>query len=468
MTLRQLPLEETLASLPPEWPEDPMPEIRAAIEERGEKTVVIDDDPMGTQTVANVSVLTEWPVKSIAEELGNDLRGTFLLTNSRSMPAAEAVAVVSEAGRNVRTAAKQTGKNVVVISRSDSTLRGHYPMEIDALAKVFGQTSAIHIVTPFFLEGGRYTIDDIHYVAEGNELTPAGRTEFAQDSVFGYRSSNVREWVEEKTGGRTPASQVATVSLEDIRIGGPDRVAERLLSLGDVRACFPNAVSMRDIEVFALGVVRAEEHGARFVYRSAASFVQARGGLESRPLLTASYLDSSVDGAGLIVVGSHVHRSTSQLEHLLNRTDVTPVEIDASRLLNDARTSEIDRAVNAVEIGLKRDEDVVVFTSRELITGNSTMANMEVGRRVSTGVVEVIARVKTRPRYFIAKGGITSCDLATQALGVKRAMCIGQILPGVPVWKFGPESRYPGLKYVAFPGNTGGQTALAEAVAKLG
>ena len=294
MALPQLPLQETLANLPREWPEDPSPAIRAAIEKRGEKTVVIDDDPMGTQTVANVSLLTEWPADAIAHELQNDHRGVFLLTNSRSMPRGEAVDSVTLAGRNLREAVESTGENTIVISRIDSTLRGHYPDEVNALTDVFDRPSARHIIAPFFFQGGRYTIGDVHYLANGDRLIPVGRTEFARDAAFGYTSSNVREWVEEKTSGQVSAAQVATVSLDDIRTGGPHRVAERLLEMRDARVCFPNAASMRDIEVFTLGTMLAEEQGGQFFYRSSASFLQVRGGLESRPLLSSNDLRAEV------------------------------------------------------------------------------------------------------------------------------------------------------------------------------
>ena len=76
-------------------------------------------------------------------------------------------------------------------------------------------------------------------------------------------------------------------------------------------------------------------------------------------------------------------------------------------------------------------------------------------------------RLEVRPRYLIAKGGITSSDLATKGLGVKRARVLGQILPGVPVWELGPETKFPGLPYVVFPGNVGGPEALQDAVQKL-
>ena len=468
MALPQLPLHETLANLPPEWPEDPTEAIRAAIEKRGEKAVVIDDDPMGTQSVANVSLLTEWPVNAIADELQNGLRGVFLLTNSRSMPVREAVDTVSRAGRNLRAAMERTGENPIVISRIDSTLRGHYPAELDALTEVFGRPSALHIIVPFFFQGGRYTINDIHYLAEDDRLTPVGQTEFALDAAFGYTSSNVREWVEEKTKGRIPAGQVATVSLEDIRVGGPVRVAERLLSRGDARVCFPNAASMRDIEVFTLGAMIAEEQGAQFFYRSSASFLQIRGGLESRSLLTASDLGAVGDGGGLIVVGSHVTVSTDQVAHLLELQEVVGIEVAVANLIDQAtKSAEIARVSEMMNDGLQRGLDVAVFTSRESLLTLGGDASLLAGGRISSGLADIIRRVETRPRYLIAKGGITSYDIATRALDVKRAMCIGQVLPGVPVWELGESSRFPGLKFVAFPGNLGDPDWLSEVVVKL-
>ena len=468
MVLPQLPLQETLAGLPPEWPEDPAPTIRAAIAGRGEKAVVIDDDPMGTQSVANVALLAEWPVPAIVDELRNGLRGVFLLTNSRSMPLGEAVDTVSRAGRNLRDALARAGESPVVISRIDSTLRGHYPAEADALAEVFGRESALQVVVPFFFQGGRYTIDDVHYLAQGDRLTPVGRTEFARDAAFGYRSSNVREWVEEKTNGRIPAAQVAAVSLEDIRVGGPERVAERLLEMRGVRVCFPNAASMRDIEVFALGTILAEERGARFFFRSSASFLQVRGGLESRPLLAAADLEGAEGDGGLIVVGSHVNVSTNQVAHLLERQEVVGVEVSVENLLDEAtRSEEIARVAETMNGGLRRGLDVAVFTSREPFLTLGGDASLLAGSRISSGLADIIRQISTPPRYLIAKGGITSYDVATRSLDVKRATCIGQMLPGVPVWELGESSKFPGLKYVAFPGNLGEPDWLSQAVAKL-
>jgi len=92
---------------------------------------------------------------------------------------------------------------------------------------------------------------------------------------------------------------------------------------------------------------------------------------------------------------------------------------------------------------------------------------LDIGRRVSDALIAIVQGLAVTPRYLIAKGGITSSDTATHGLGVRRAVVLGQAIPGVPVWQLGAESKYPGLGYVVFPGNVGADTALADLVARL-
>ncbi len=464
---RQL-LADVLHRLPPAWVDDPRSAIRAARRERPEKVVVLDDDPTGTQTVHGIPVLTAWSVEALRTELSNDLPACFLLTNSRSLSLAEAQALNTTIGHNLQEAARDVARRFVVVSRSDSTLRGHFPGELEALAEALAQDFDAWLLIPFFQEGGRYTIDDVHYVAEGEWLVPAADTEFARDAVFGYQSSDLRQWVAEKTGGRIPAQTVASVSLEDIRRGGPQQVMTRLMALTHGCVCVVNAAHQRDLEVFVQGLLAAEAHGRRFLYRTAASFVPIRADIAPRPLLSPAELAMPASGGGLIIVGSHVPRSSSQLAALQSQPDVVSVEVQVQALLAEAQyDTEVARVTQEIEQALRRDTDVVLFTSRALITGADAPSTLAIGQRVSAGLVAVVRALATRPRYLLAKGGITSSDIATQGLGVKRAMVLGQILPGVPVWQLGPETRYPGLGYIVFPGNVGGPQALAEVVLGL-
>jgi uncharacterized protein YgbK (DUF1537 family) len=465
---QRLPLAATLAALPPEWPEHLLPAIRARRRASGQALVVVDDDPTGTQTVHDVPVLTEWSTGALRAELaGLSPDGTFyLLSNSRSLPAEAACALNAEIGRNLALAARQAGRRLAVISRSDSTLRGHFPAETDALTEALGSGPDATLLIPAFVAGGRYTIGDVHYVAESDELVPAGQTEFARDAAFGYASSNLRAWVAEKSGGLMAAEEVASITLEEVRRGGPVALVDRLLGLRRGAVAVVNAASERDLEVVALAALQAEAAGRRFLYRTAASFVRVRAGLSARPLLQAEALDLPA-GGGLIVAGSYVPKSTAQI-HALRATRLVSHEVDVRALLADNERAEaIERAARAADESLAAGEDTLIVTSRELVTGTEAVASLDIGCRISAALVEMVKRVATRPRYMLAKGGITASDLATQALGVRRAWVLGQVYPGVPVWHLGTESRWPGLAYIVFPGNVGDARTLADMVAFL-
>jgi uncharacterized protein YgbK (DUF1537 family) len=203
---------EIFASLPLPWLVDLKPAIQAAVAaDARHKLVVLDDDPTGTQTVHGIPVLTEWSVENLRNEFENDLSCFYILTNSRSIPEESAKALNLEIATNLRAAAGNEHR-FTVVSRSDSTLRGHYPAETDVLEEALGPFDATLLI-PYFEAGGRYTIDDVHYVAEGEDLVPASATPFARDAAFGYHNSDLKAWVAEKTSGRVGAENVASLSL---------------------------------------------------------------------------------------------------------------------------------------------------------------------------------------------------------------------------------------------------------------
>jgi uncharacterized protein YgbK (DUF1537 family) len=222
------------------------------------------------------------------------------------------------------------------------------------------------------------------------------------------------------------------------------------------------------LQVFVLGLLAAEAQGKTFLYRTAASFVQVRAGITPRTLLTAAELNLPASGGGLTVVGSYVPKTTGQLGELLALPEVASYELRVTSILDDRQQAqELQRAVDAVEQALRADQDVVIYTSRDLVTGEGATASLAIGQRVSDSLVAIVRSLHVQPRYLLAKGGITSSDVATKGLNVKRATVLGQILPGVPVWRTGAESRLPGLVYIVFPGNVGDNAALAQAVQAL-
>ncbi|MDX2452633.1 four-carbon acid sugar kinase family protein [Desulfosarcina sp.] len=461
--------EACLAALPPDWPEELLPRIQARVRASRRKIVILDDDPTGTQTVHGLPVLTTWSVQTLKRALLTPGPGFFILTNSRSLDRTGACVLAMEIGINLQTAAELAGIATAVISRSDSTLRGHFPHEVDAVAKAMGTDARPYLILPFFPEGGRFTINNVHYVAEEEHLVPAAMTAYAKDAAFGFSSSNLKEWVAEKTAGRIPAETITAITLDDIRKGGPERVGAILAGVTDRAACIVNAVSYRDVEVLVAGLFMAGERGRQFLYRTAAAFVRVMTGIKPRAdFLSRAELVADTRIGGLFVVGSYVPKTTAQVEALLEQTDIAPVEVKVANLLSaGGKEAEIEAAAALANTQLEQGRDVVLFTSRAIVTGADAKTSLDIGQVVSDSLIRIIQTVRHQPRYLVAKGGITSSDVATRGLHVRQAMIVGQIMPGVPVWQLESESRYPGMSYIVFPGNVGDDNALVAIQKKL-
>lgn len=464
--MSRIQLSKTLENLPAEWPKDPVPEIQTCLQENKEKLVVIDDDPTGSQTVHNIPILTQWDTDTLRGELQNDLAAFYILTNTRGMPLEEAWAINAEIGRNLHQVAQETSRRIRIVSRSDSTMRGHFPGEVEALAEGLQIDFDAWLIIPTLIGGGRYTIGDVHYVAEGDWLTPVGESPYARDATFGYRSSNLKEWVEEKTNGRVTSGEVQSISLEEIRVGGPVTVQKHLLDLPKGNICIVNATSLRDLEVLTLSILQAEKQGRQFIYRTGPSFVPVRIGMQPYPLLTHDQLPLETSKAGgLIVVGSYVPNTSRQVEFLRQQDLVCSLEVNVEDLIaTERRDMEIHRIAQVVNQKLSEGEDILVFTSRTLISAEDAHKSLLIGQSVSSGMIQILREITVRPRYVLAKGGITSSDVATEWLGVRRAMVLGQLARGISVWQLGPESRYNGMMYIVFPGNVGKPEGLAEVV----
>jgi uncharacterized protein YgbK (DUF1537 family) len=449
-------LHATFPNLPPVRQEaECRARIRRCNEKAGTQLVVLDDDPTGCQTVHDIEVLTGCNPRRIQDLLAT-ASCFYILTNSRALPPQEAARLNHEIASLLKTSTAP--RSLRIISRSDSTLRGHFPTETDVLTEVLGPYDGI-ILAPYFREGGRLTADDTHYVLQHDQLVEAAQTEFARDSVFGFKHSHLPAWVQEKSQGRWNASDVPSIDLKTIRTGGPEAVARRLHAARNGIPIILNALCDEDLEIAVLGICLAEERGKRFLYRTAASFVKIRAGMEDFPL----YRPSETRGPGLIVVGSHVQRTTEQLERLLSECDLDGVEVRIAEVLSDKAPALLLRLKEQIHAVLAMKRSAVIYTQRAYALSGSDAQRLRDGRRVSDFLVDLVAGLEPRPGFVIAKGGITSCDIAAKALRVEQATVLGQILPGVPVWRLGSESRYPGIDYVVFPGNVGDGRALTAA-----
>ena len=118
------------------------------LEKNQRKIIVLDDDPTGVQTVHGISVYTGWTIENIEAGFDENNSLFFILTNSRGMTADETAKVHTEIGRNIAAVARKKNRDFILISRSDSTLRGHYPLETLTLKKTLENETGIGGTSP--------------------------------------------------------------------------------------------------------------------------------------------------------------------------------------------------------------------------------------------------------------------------------------------------------------------------------
>ncbi|RTE49798.1 four-carbon acid sugar kinase family protein [Actinobaculum sp. 352] len=476
----QISREELLAGLPP------VPDVSAADVVAAQQAaagshpvyVVLDDDPTGTQSISNLPVLTSWDEEDFAWVFGTGAPAVYVMTNSRSLAPTDAERVNREAVNAALAAAKAADLEVAFVSRSDSTLRGHFPLEPDTITQCLRESAGVEVdgivIVPAFGDAGRITVHGTHYAGNpADGYLPVGETEFARDASFGYKSSALADWVEEKSGGKRRAAQVLVLDIETLRTD-PQGTLELLRSASDAQAIAVDIVEEEDLRQLSLALIKAEEAGSHFIYRVGPPFVRARLGQEVHAPLTSEEINAArgerpVAPGGLVVVGSHVGLTTRQLNALREHRHPLELEIDVAQVIDDdARDAHlrnlIDQSVDELSCA-----DVIVRTSRTLVTGADAADSLAISRQVSAAVVTVVQGIIARvlPRFVIAKGGITSSDVASKGLEIGRAIALGPMLPGIVSLWLAQDGPAAGVPYVVFPGNVGGDDSLAEVADKL-
>lgn len=432
------------------------------------KIIVLDDDPTGSQTVHSCLLLTRWDVETLKQGLQDAAPLFFILTNTRGMSATQAEVLTRKVCKNLRLAldelaATGTTINPLLVSRSDSTLRGHYPVETDVIAEELGPFDA-HFMVPAFFEGGRKTIDSIHYLMVDDKAVPVHETEFARDSVFAYSHSYLPDYVEEKTAGRIKASQVERFNLQDVRGDS----LPRLLALQDNVCCVVDGETQEDLNHFCHQLVQAAQQGKRFLFRSAASLLTALAQLPPQTV-AAEKMREYVrnDMAGAVIVGSHVSKTTQQLNQLLQQPGTAGIEIDVEKILSQREQLLSDVIANAEDCHAK-DITSVIYTSRTELQFDDQQSRLAFGEQVSAFLMDMVRNLPVTIGFLISKGGITSNDVLSDGLALRTSRVVGQIHAGCSVVRC-PEDhpRYPNLPVVIFPGNVGDENALATVLQRL-
>lgn len=410
------------------------------------KMVVLDDDPTGIQTVHGCLLITRWDEESVRLGFEDAEPFFYILTNTRAMTREDAEQVTREAMEMVVKVNQDYGYRLIIVSRSDSCLRGHFPLETDVMRQCLVEHGySVYPKTPFcpaFIEAGRVTIDGIHYMKDGKQLIPVSQTEFARDNVFAYHTSILTEYIKEKGANPDDYEIVDAESYDELYRFARHLTSDIIHQTSDIRP-----------------------QTSAIVIRSSSSLPKALSGISDQPLLDKSILspltvNRSPLAPGCFVVGSHVKKTTQQLEHLLQAEGTCAIEVDVQRILDDSAllmSETLDTIRQVVEMGLTP----VIYTSRQEIRLDDANQRQHLGQQVSDFLVDIVYRLPFTPSYLVGKGGITSHDILTKGLGIRSARVLGQVIPSVPC------VMAPHFPYIIFPGNVGNEDSLREVYLKL-
>ncbi len=449
----------------------------------GRKIVVIDDDPTGSQTVHGCPLLLRWDAETLAAGLAHPSPLLFLLANTRALAPAEAAERVREICRALRPAlalAMAAGRigSWIVVSRGDSTLRGHFPLEVDVIAEELGPFDATLLV-PAFLDGGRTTVDGVHRL----QGQPVHESPFARDGLFAYGTSHLPDWVAEKSGGRIPATAVDRIGWRELDAGGPALLSH--LARLERNVCVAvDGASTQQLAALAAAVraliAPGEGRPRRFLFQSAASLIQALASLPPQPLAPAALAALRRRGGagplpGRVRVGSHVPLADRQLERLLAAPGCVGVELAVTKVQRLLEGPEPAVLLGSLEQAwARRLADVlagghtpVLYTSRGEARCRHAGERRELGLALAGVMARLAAGLAPALGYLISKGGITTHTLLADGLGLDHVELQGQLLPGLSLVLAATASApggHPGpLPVLTFPGNLGDEDTLWEA-----
>jgi len=393
------------------------------------RMVVFDDDPTGIQTVHGCLLVTDWSDDNIRMAMRDEVPFFYILTNTRALTAEAARKTLTTALETVIRVNQEFGYRLICVSRSDSCLRGHFPLEPNVMREVLmkhGYKVWPRIpFAPAFIESGRFMIDGTHYLRDGERLIPVSESEFARDNVFGYKHSHLVDYIREKGGNPEDYDIVNAQNYEELN-------------------------SFRDA-LFA----ELEGEECAIVIRSSSSLPRSMSGIVDKPFLSREDLGIQANGTGIFIVGSHVKKTTEQLDYLLKLSGVKGIELSIDDILNHS-DALMSRTLESIKSLSSNGITPVVYTARKEVRIEDVTQRLSLGQTVSEFLVDIVRRLPVCPNYVVAKGGITSHDILTKGLAVKTARVMGQVINSVPCVM---TERFP---YIIFPGNVGSPRSLED------
>lgn len=459
------------------------------------KVVVFDDDPTGSQTVHGCPLLLRWDQPTLRRGLAHPSALLFVLANTRALDPDAARARVREicAGLAAVLASQPVAPPLLLVSRGDSTLRGHGPLELEVIEQLLcpglmaGPVDARFLV-PAFLPGGRTTVNGVHLL----HGEPVHTSAFARDRLFGYGTSDLALYLEAKTAGRVPASAVQHLSLARLD-ADPGALRQWLADLPQGAWVVVDAEQPRQLAAFGAAVRelttpdsagRCGRWGRprRYLFQAAASLLNGLVQLERQPLDQRALAGLRRCDARerplptLVLVGSHVPLADAQLRQLLAAEPrCALITVDVARLhrvLTGPAAAELLASLEAawlsqLRAALAAGATPVLASSRGEVRCASSAERRHLGQELAALMARLSAAVAPGLGCVISKGGITSHTLLAEGLGCSAVALQGQLLPGLSLVLTGPEARVSDLPVLTFPGNLGDPDTLHQALALI-
>ena len=445
------------------------------------KIIVFDDDPTGSQTVNDCLLLLQWDYSTLLKGIKHNSNLLFILANTRSLSEKDAESRLIEICLNLSKVIKNENlqkKDFILVSRGDSTLRGHNYLEPDIINRFFGPYDAtFHI--PAFLEGDRKTINGIHYV---NGI-PADETNFAKDKIFGYSTSNIKDILHKKSSQKLDLQNIDNLLLKDLQtldINKDNKVLKFLCDLKNNKHVIVDINEYKELDKFS-SVIKLLLPKKKFLFRTAASFLSSISGRERNIHNKIDYLKvrrKDIYGKylpGLIIIGSYVDISTEQLQYILKNKSIKGIKIDvlnfyaiSSQVGCEENISDLHNQILCeIRNCFEKSFTPVLFTSREFISFQSKDEQIRLQNLLSLFIADLVSELKYQIGYLISKGGITSNTILKDGFKVEYVYLEGQICKGVSLVTIKLKKINEQISMVTFPGNFGDKKSLLEVWGKL-
>jgi len=440
------------------------------------KIIIIDDDPTGSQTVNGCNLILKWDYETLLKGLKASSNLLFILANTRSLNEKDLKIRLKEICSSLNEIMNNSlfaEEEFVLVSRGDSTLRGHNFIEPFIINELLGPFDATFYI-PAFIEGKRTTINGNHFV----DSIPIHKTIFSKDKIFGFNTSNIKQLICEQSNHQLNFNHIENIFIQDFELlesNKKNKLHMYIENLKDNKKVIVDIIDYSQLDKLSK-IVKSLLKKKRFLFRSAASFISSLSNIKytQKDHIYFSQLRRKNNNdqimKGLIVVGSYVELTTLQLTKVLEISLCEPIEIDVLKLYAlfkiednfDQLNSFKQLILNSVREILGQDYIPVLFTSRDIVSPIDNNDLIRFQYFLSSFLAKIVSAIKYEIGYLISKGGITTHTILSKGLEADSVYLEGQILPGISLVTFNLLEQKGKLPIVTFPGNIGNNMSLVK------